>query len=77
MVNGNIDQKYLRGLKYRTSEARTVVEGGRKAVKHTPVERQLRLEDVLDWKDSGDWVVIVTADGQKATVLKEPRKDEK
>lgn len=61
-----IDKKYLAGLKFRSSEAKKSAEG----VKHIPTERDLTPEDVLDWKDNGPSVTIVTADGQKYTVEK-------
>lgn len=74
-----LDPKYLKGLKFRNSEGKAVEEDGRKMMKYSPAERALRPDDVLDWKDYGDRVVIVTADGQKATVLKkdDSKKDEK
>lgn len=75
-----IKAAYLKGLTFTTSEPRKAKgEDGREGIKHVPVERALKPEDVLDWKDCGDRVVMVTADGQKTTVLKkdDPKKDEK
>lgn len=71
-----IDKKLLAGLKFRTSEAVEVKgEDGRPGKKFIPKERTLALDDVLDWKDCGDSVVIVTADGQKYTVSKTKGKE--
>jgi hypothetical protein len=41
------------------------------------MERPLTADDVLDWKDYGDTVVIVTTDGQKYKVdkVKKPAAD--
>lgn len=61
-----IDKKYLTGLKYKGSNPKKTEEG----VKHIPFERNLKVEDVLDWKDNGATVTIVTADGAKYTVEK-------
>lgn len=73
-----IDKKLLAGLKFRTSEAVEVKgEDGRPGKKFIPKERALKPEDVLDWKDAGGSVVIVTADGQKYTVSKSGAKDQK
>lgn len=77
MAEKQIDAKYLKGLKFRTSEEKVVTEDGRKVKKYVPVERDLTPDDVLDWKDYGDDVVIVTADGQKHVVSKNPKKTEK
>lgn len=65
-----IDAKHLKGLRYRTSEGRKVNEDGRDIVKHVSTERPLKPEDVLDWRDTGDDIVLVAADGQKHTVVK-------
>lgn len=54
-----IDEKYLKGLKFGYSEKEYVAK-----------ERALEPDDVLDWQDKGDCVVLVTADGQKHTVHK-------
>jgi len=67
------DKKWLEGLKYRTSEAKTVEEEGRKVRKFVPSVRALKVDDVLSWKDCGSSVVLVTADGQKVTVPKKEK----
>lgn len=69
--SAKLDPKYLKGLKYKTSDAKEVEENGRKVKKFVPVERALKIEDVLNWRDAGDVVIIVTADGMKHTVEKE------
>lgn len=70
-----IDAKYLKGAKYKTSEGRKVNEDGRETTKYAVVERPMRQDDVLDWKDNGGNIVMVTADGQKLTVAKAPAKE--
>jgi len=62
-----IDGKWLKGLLFRTSE-RKQPKG--EAARHVPVERKLRPSDVLDWRDTGETLVIVTADGRKHIVDK-------
>lgn len=72
MAGEKIDAKWLRGLKFKTSEGREVAdEGGKKKTKYIPVERALKPDDVLSWKDRGDAVVIVAGDGSKHTVAKD------
>lgn len=65
-----IDKKYLAGLKFCSSKP--AKEG------YVPTERNLNPSDVLDWKDNGDTVTIVTADGKKYAVNKnaKPAKEE-
>lgn len=62
-----IDKKYLAGLKWRSSKP---VKDGEGKVTNQPVERNLQPADVLDWKDQGATVVIVTSDGRKHQVEK-------
>jgi hypothetical protein len=63
MASEAIDKKYLARLKY-TGPAKG--DNGEPTVK----SRALQVGDVLDWKDNGATVTIVTADGQKHTVSK-------
>lgn len=72
----NIDAKFLKGLKFRTSEAKEIEEDGRKVKRFFPKERPLTPEDVLSSKDYGDSIVLVTADGQKLTIDKTQKKGE-
>lgn len=65
-----IDEKYLKGLKFSSSEGKKVKGENGDKIKHTPVERDLKPADVLDWKDNGESVTIVTADGRKHVVGK-------
>lgn len=77
MAEGQIDKKYLAGLKFRTSEAKEIKgDDGRPGKQHIPKECALRPEHVLDWKDTGDSIVLVTADGKKHKVSKNA-KDQK
>lgn len=69
--NGPIDARLLKGLTYRTSEVKkTKDDNGKEKRSWTPVERALKPEDVLDWKDRGGTVVIVAKDGRKYRVEK-------
>ena len=61
------DEKLLKGLVFRTSELNKDKEGKKSYV---PVKRPLAVGDILDWKDCGETVVLVTTDGQKYTVEK-------
>lgn len=67
------DKKWLEGLKFKTSEVKVVEEEGRKIKKFIPSVRALKEADVLSWKDCGNAVVLVTADGQKVTVSKKEK----
>lgn len=69
----NIDAKYLKGLKFRSAEEKVVEEDGRKVKKFIPTERPMTPKDVISFKDFGNSIVIVTADGQKVTVEKEEK----
>lgn len=62
-----IPEVLLRGLVFRTSRQKKT-ENGKVNV---PVERALTAADVLSWRDNGDTVIIIAADGQKHTVEKE------
>jgi hypothetical protein len=69
---GELDPKYLKGLKFKTSNPEKVKgEGGVEKTKYIPETRALTVDDVLDWVDNSDSVTIVTADGQKYNVKKE------
>lgn len=70
-----IDKKYLAGLVYRFAD-RIEEEGddNRRTVRNVPTERELTPDDVLDWRDTGTAVIIVTADGRKITVEKKAEK---
>jgi hypothetical protein len=70
-----IDPKYLEGLKFNFVEQRKAKKDGRDIVQNIPQQRALAQEDILDWKDYGDNVVIVTMDGQKITVSKKGNAD--
>lgn len=65
-----IDAKLLKGLQFDYVEKKTVKKDGRDVVQNIRGQRPLTPDDVLDWKDYGAKVVIVTADGQKHTVEK-------
>jgi hypothetical protein len=62
-----IPVEYLDGLVFRSSKPKKTDTG--KA--NIPTERPLTTDDVLSWKDNGETVTIITADGQKYTVDKE------
>lgn len=65
-----IDKKHLEGLVFKSSKPKKTETG----TVNVPTERALTPDDVLDWKDSGGSVNIVTADGQKYTVTKKAAK---
>lgn len=65
-----VEQKHLAGLTFKTSIPKEVDEDGRKKKRHFPVERPLKLADILSQKDNGDSFHIVTKDGRKYDVLK-------
>ncbi|MEA5113027.1 MAG: hypothetical protein VB050_03285 [Geobacteraceae bacterium] len=65
-----IDPKWLKGLVYRTTTVQKGEQGEKRIV---PVVRDLAPDDVLDWADKGDVIVIVTADGKKHQVEKNPK----
>lgn len=61
-----IDKKHLEGLFFKSSKAKKTEDG----TVHIPTERPLTPADVLDWKDNGPSVTIITGDGQKHVVKK-------
>lgn len=65
-----LDPKWIEGLVFRSSEVKEIEEDGRKVKRYTPTERPMKPSDVVSWKDYGDHVVLVTADGQKVRVKK-------
>lgn len=68
---GEINPALLKGLTFRTAETRDVPgEGGQKEKRSFPIERPLKVSDVLAVQDAGTEVVIVAADGQKHRVSK-------
>jgi hypothetical protein len=65
-----IDGKFLSGLTYRTSKQ------GEDGTRYIPETRDLTPADVLDWKDNGATIILVTADGRKYTVDKKGKSQE-
>jgi hypothetical protein len=63
-----IDEKYLKGLKLRSSKRQPGEQGERDV--HKPTERALKPEDVLSVRETETHVFIVAADGQKHEVAK-------
>jgi hypothetical protein len=63
-----INKKYLSGLKYRTNQVKNSAEGKI----FVPVERKLTPGDVLDWREEGSELIIVTGDGRKYRVERKP-----
>ncbi len=62
--------EWLKGIMFTTSEPKKVKKDGKETTRHIAVERPARAEDVLNWRDAGDKIVIVTKDGQKYRVDK-------
>jgi hypothetical protein len=80
MVQQKFDPKWLEGLKFHYANKKIVEKNGRKTLQAIPMERPLKEEDLLElpngersWRDLGDKVVIVTKDGRKYTVEKNPK----
>ena len=73
MIEKKFDAKWLEGLKFHYAEKNMVEKNGRKTLQAIAKQRPLREEDILNWKDYGDKVVIVTNDGKKYTVEKNPK----
>lgn len=70
-----IDPRFLKGLKFHGSEGKEIEENGRRKMAYHPIERDVIPDDVLDWKDYGDKVVVVIADGRKYDVPKKGVRD--
>lgn len=60
-----IEQRQLKGLVFRSSERKPVVEDGRKKFIHERVERPLTPDDILSATDYDTFTRIVTKDGKK------------
>ena len=72
----NVQQKHLEGLTYRTSVKKDVAdEDGTKKQKSVPVVRPLALDDILSQRDGGDSFHVVTKDGKKYDIPKNPVKE--
>jgi len=69
-----IDVKLLEGLTFRTSEPKKVKKDGVEKTQYIPVERPLKPDDVLDWKDMVEDVIVVVKDGKKHRIPKDPAK---
>lgn len=65
-----IEAKFLVGLMIAVLVEKKIKGEKGEEVRKVPVERELTPDDVLDWKDKGDAIVIVAADGQKHVVSK-------
>ena len=67
-----IDQKYLKGLKFRYSEPGPMIPGdeNNRVRTYVTMERDLHPEDVLAVKEDEINIKFVTADGQKYTVAR-------
>ncbi len=63
-----INKKYLAGLTFRTNQVVKGEEGNRFA----PLERELTPDDVLNWREEGTVLIIITADGRKYRVDRKP-----
>lgn len=66
-----VEQKHLGGLTYKTSRT---IKGDDGKKKYIPVERPLVLDHLLDQSDQGNNFVVVTKDGRKHTIPKNPLK---
>lgn len=78
MATKQIDEKWLKGLKYRTAKREKVeAEGAEKKYRNVPVIEPLTPDKVLAWNDRGTEIVIVSADGKKHIVSKKAAQAEK
>jgi hypothetical protein len=68
-----LGQKHLKGLKFKTSEKKEIVEEGQKKTRYLPIERALKLDDLLSQRDDGATFHIVTKDGRKYDVPKDAK----
>ena len=60
-----IEQKQLEGLTFRTAKRKEASEDGKKKVVNIPIERPLKVADILSETDHGSYTTIVTKDGRK------------
>lgn len=66
-----LNPDWLKGLVFTgANKEEAKKEDGRKRIQYTPFKRPLTEADIVDWRDKGDSVVIVAADGKKYTVKK-------
>jgi len=65
-----LNDKHLRGLKFKTNKETFVEENGKKVRRCYPVTRALKMTDVLSYKERPDCISIVSADGQRHQVKK-------
>ncbi len=84
MEERKLDLKWLEGLKFYYADKKIVEKNGRKTLQAISMERPLKEEDIpiimhgprkgqRNWSDLGDKVVIVTNNGKKYTVEKNPK----
>ena len=72
-----VNEKYLKGLTFTGAEEKKVTEeDGRKVKKYIPFERPLTAGDLLSVTERGDSIVLVTKDGRKHVVSKDPKKED-
>ena len=62
-----INEKYLKGLKFNEVERKEVKENGEKKTVSVVTERDLIATDVLAVRETETEIIFVTADGQKYT----------
>ena len=67
---GKFNPKWLDNLKFHTAEDKIIEKNGRKVHQAVPIERPLKENDLLGWKDYGDKIVIATKDGRKYHIKK-------
>ncbi len=67
---GKFNSKWLDGLKFHYAEKKMIEKNGRKTLQAIAMERPLKEDDLLAWKDLGDKVVIVTKNGKKYFIKK-------
>lgn len=63
-----IEQKQLEGLMFRTAKRKETGTDDKRKVTNIPIERPLRVADILTETDHGSYVTIVTKDGRKYNI---------
>jgi hypothetical protein len=71
MAEKKIDPRWLKGLKYHSADTKIVEKNGRKTLQAIPTDRAATENDILNWKEYPDKIVIVLKDGMKYKINKD------
>lgn len=61
-------EKYLKGIVIQNNKR---IEDSNKHIRHEAVTKPATPDDVLSWKDAGNFITFVTKDGKKYSVPKD------